>query len=54
MALSCQTFSLGHVLIYHAFGAVVRVAYSDLDGGDEDNQGGVRRVASPSKAANTL
>ena len=42
MAVSCQTFSLGHVLMGYAFGAAIRIAYGDLDGGDEDGRGGVR------------
>ena len=45
MALSCRTFSRGHVLIDYAFGAAIRITYSDLDGGDEEDQDGVCRVA---------
>ena len=45
MTLSCRTFSLGNVLIDYAFGAAIRTAYSNLDGGDEDDQDSVRRVA---------
>ena len=42
MALSCRTFSLVHLLIDHAFGAAIRIAYGDRDGGDEDGRDGVR------------
>ena len=45
MALSYRAFSLGHVLIDCAFSAVIRIAYSDLGGSDEDDQDDVRRVA---------
>ena len=44
VALNCQTFSLGRVLIDYAFGPAIRIAYSNLDGGDQDNQDGVCRV----------
>ena len=36
MAVNCRTFSLGHVLMGYAFGAAIRIACGDLDGGDED------------------
>ena len=36
MALSCQAFSLVHLLIDYAFGAAIRIAYGDRDGGNED------------------
>ena len=42
VALSCQTFSLIHLHIDYAFGAVIRTAYGNLDGVDEDNRGGAR------------
>ena len=42
MALSCRTFSLVHLLIDYAFGAAIRIAYGDRDGGDEDGRNGVR------------
>ena len=42
MALSCRTFSLVHLLIDYAFGAAIRIAYGDPDGGDEDGRDGVR------------
>ena len=45
MTLSCRTFSLGRVLIDYAFGAAMRIAYSNLDGGNDDDQDGVRLVA---------
>ena len=34
VALSCQTFSLVHLLIDHAFGVVIRIVYGDHDGGN--------------------
>ena len=40
MAVSCQTFSLGHVLMGYAFGAAIRNAYGDRDGGNEDSRNG--------------
>ena len=33
-----------YYIIDYAFGAAIRIAYSDLDGGDEDNQDGVRHI----------
>ena len=42
MALSCRIFSLGHLLIDYAFGAAIRIAYGDPDGGDEDGRDGAR------------
>ena len=44
VALSCRTFSLGHVLINYAICAAIRIACSNLDD-DEDDQDGVRRAA---------
>ena len=38
MALSYRTFSLVHLLIDYAFGAIIRIAYGDPDGGDEDGR----------------
>ena len=40
MALSCRTFSLAHLLIDYAFSAVIRIAYGDRVGGDEDGRSG--------------
>ena len=45
VALSCRIFSLGHVLVDYAFGAAIRIAYGDRDGGDEDGRDGACRVA---------
>ena len=36
MALSYRTFSLVQILVDYAFGAAIRIAYGDRDGGDED------------------
>ena len=35
-------FSLGHVLIGYAFGAAIRIAYGNSNGGGEDGRKGVR------------
>ena len=45
MALSDRTFSLVQLLVGYAFGAVIRIAYGDRDGGDEDGRDGACRVA---------
>ena len=45
MALSRLTFSLLNILIDYAFGAAIRIAYGDRDGGDEDGRDGGCRVA---------
>ena len=42
MALSCGTFSLVHILVDYAFGADIRIAYGDRDGGGEDGRDGAR------------
>ena len=42
MAVRCQTFSLGHIIIGYVFGAAIRIAYGDPDGGDKDCRGSVR------------
>ena len=42
VALSYRIFSLGHVLVDYAFGAAIRIAYGDRDGGDEDGRDGAR------------
>ena len=44
MALICRTFSLVRLLIDYAFGAAIRIAYSNRDGGNEDGRDGVRSV----------
>ena len=41
MALSRLAFSLLNILIDYAFGAAIRIAYGDRDGGDEDGRDGV-------------
>ena len=45
IAVSYRTLSLGHLLMGYVFGAAIRIAYDDRDGGDEDGRDGVRRVA---------
>ena len=42
MALSYRIFSLVHLLVDYAFGAAIRIAYGDRDGGDEDGRDGAR------------
>ena len=42
MTLSYRTFSLAYLLVDYAFGAAIRVAYGDRDGGIEDGRNGVR------------
>ena len=42
MAVSCRNFSYGHLLMGDAFGAAIRIAYGDPDGGDEDGRDGAR------------
>ena len=41
-ALSYRTFSLVHLLVDYAFGAAIRIAYGDRDGGNEDGRDGAR------------
>ena len=45
MAVSCQTFSLGHILIDYVFGATIAIAHGDRDGSNEDNRDSVRRAS---------
>ena len=40
MALSYRTFSLVYLLVDYAFGAAIRIAYGNRDGGDEDGRDG--------------
>ena len=42
MALSYRIFSLVHLLVDYAFGAAIRIAYGDHNGGDEDGRDGAR------------
>ena len=42
MTESCRTFSLDQVLMDYLFGAAIRIAYGDLNGGDGDSHDGVR------------
>ena len=42
MALSYRIFSLVHLLVDYVFGAAIRIAYGDRDGGDEDDRHGSR------------
>ena len=42
MAVSCQTFSLGHILIDYVFGAAIAIAHGNGDG--KDGRNGVRRA----------
>ena len=42
MAVSCRTFSLGHILILDVFGAAIDNAYGNSDGGNEDGRDGAR------------
>ena len=51
MALSCRTFSLGHVLVDYGFGATIRIAYGDRDGSDEDGRDGARSAVKSDAAA---
>ena len=39
MAVSCQTFILGQILINYAFGATVAITHGNDGGGDEDRRG---------------
>ena len=50
MAVSCRTFSLGHILISYVFSVVIVIAHSDRYGGVEDDRDGVRRVVLLSQA----
>ena len=43
-------FSLVDLLIDYAFGASIRIAYGDPDGGDEDVRDGARSAASQAAA----
>ena len=45
MTVSCQTFSLGHILINCVFGAAIRIANGDGDDVNEDGRDGVCRAA---------
>ena len=45
MAVSCQTVSLGHVLIDYAFGAVLLIVHGDPDDANEDGRDSVRSAA---------
>ena len=45
MTVSCQTFSLGHILIDYVFGAAIPIAHGDHNDGDEDSCDDVRRAA---------
>ena len=42
VALSYRIFSLVHLLVDYAFGAAIRIAYGDRDGGNEDGRDGAR------------
>ena len=42
MALRYRTFSLVHLLVDYAFGAVIRITYGDRDGGSENGRDGAR------------
>ena len=41
MAVSCQTFSLGHILIGYVFCVAIAIAHDDHDGGNEDGHNSV-------------
>ena len=45
MAVSCRTFSLGHILIDCVSGTAIAIARGDRDGGNEDDRDGMRRAA---------
>ena len=45
MTVSCQTVSLGHVLIDYAFGTAILITHGDLYGSDEGGRDGVRSTA---------
>ena len=47
-AVSCRTFSLGHILINYVFGGAINIAHDDGDGGDKEGLDGVRRIAKSS------
>ena len=40
MALRYRIFSLAHLLVDYAFGAAIRIAYDDHNGGNEDGRDG--------------
>ena len=40
VALNCRIFSLIYLLIDYAFGATIRIAYGNPDGGSEDGRDG--------------
>ena len=45
MAVSCQTFSLGYILIDYVFDAAVAIANDNQNGGDEGGRVSVRHAA---------
>ena len=44
-AVSCRTFSLGHILIDYVFGAATEIVHGNPDSGDEDGCDSARRPA---------
>ena len=44
MALSCRIFILAYLLVDNAFRAVIRIAYDDRDGSNEDGRDGTRNA----------
>ena len=49
-SVSCRILSLGHILIGYVFDAVIAIAHSDPDDGNEDDRNGVYRVSKPGEA----
>ena len=44
-AVSCRTFSLGHMIINYVFAAVIEITNGDSNGGNEDGRKGVPHAA---------